>query len=294
MRRILTHTARASGHFYLLVLAALVALAVASSAQRTPFPDPQDLIDVASPGDTVQISHSGNGHVTIDKPLTIVGDHMTTLRTLTLDGPGSGNVNVVGFDFVDGVKGGGFDSLRLVRCSFDCPVRVDGAEYVEVTKSRFLHYTASLTAVGADVILTDCRTAPTTPDPVVTCANLYLSGTPQTGLYDVQSLHELPVDLTISKPDLHVGASATLSWSVPSRYAFLYGSFGSHAPKPIPSSGAFSSLIEGEAQLYAIGASNGSFALDVPVDSSLIGKVLAFQVWGRPRYYSRPVFLLIH
>jgi hypothetical protein len=99
-------------------------------------PDLQAAILAASPGETILVQTADNQHVgpwvTVDKPLTILGDPICNIHLgfsgggLSLAGPGSGNLTLgnVSMEYLfqdnDGlpfVFGGGFDSVQFLGCS---------------------------------------------------------------------------------------------------------------------------------------------------------------------------------
>lgn len=148
------------------------------------FASVQDAIDAAAPGDRIVVHGGTYDSITIDRPLTIVGDPTplfvngdaslgaTALAPIRLQGSGAGRVvlcdvavggTVNGFLFSfqeGGIAGGGFDELSLFGCSVVAPAWVgltgiaEGAPGIDVTLPALL--VADSTVTGSLSTNDDC------------------------------------------------------------------------------------------------------------------------------------------
>jgi len=260
---------------------------------------PQQQIDLAPPGAVLRIAARGES-ITIRKPLTLLGEGdfaPGSLQDITLDGPGTGDVSLVGFSVQGGIKGGGFSEVRLERI-LHAPdgVNVEGVHYLELAWCHLYAVRATSSTVVSSGTTWLGQAAPQMEaaefygygaQPFVVNAPVYRAG--------VQ-------DVYVSQP-VRWGNSFDVAWRTPGPYGFLYVSMsGSRSPEPMPGAnfgrnhlGTWPGV-----ELLAIDRCSpdlnlpaGRYTFDLPPDRSLMGRQLAFQVYDPPGYYSAPAFVTI-
>jgi hypothetical protein len=258
----------------------------------------QRQLDLAPPG-AVIVSRSYMEDLVIRKPVTLIGfgdGRGHNHNSITLDGPGSGKVSIVGMSFQQPIKGGGFEELRLDAVFADS-ARLEGFAYIEAQRGTLR---GPLFAPGADVVLSDFSVW-ASQDPSVTCDKLWDTRNAVGGFVDVAERYTMPNDLHAGSDAvrggwIQPGEAARVYWSTPGPVAFIYMSINTQRPTTMRGAnfgfnhlGSWSSGV----QLVAVGYCPGQVDIPIPPEPGLMGRVLAFQAFDPPAYYSRPVSLMI-
>lgn len=260
---------------------------------------PQQQIDLAPPGAVLRITARGES-ITIRKPLTILGDYGAAplhdrLQHITLDGPGSGNVTLVGLDVQGSIKGGGFSEVRFDRVFFAPEgVNLGGIDYLELANCHF----SSFVLAPDSQIVSAATTWSGFDVPQVEARELYCyGGQPYVVQAPVYEAAEADVwVLSQTRP----GDPLDIGWFTPGPYGFLYVNMsGSSRPTPQPGANFGRNHLGGwpSIQLLAVDRCSrktpATYRMDMPQDWSLLGRQLAFQVYDPPGYYSAPAFVTI-
>jgi hypothetical protein len=268
----------------------------------------QQMLDIAEPGAVIFAPEYDMGNLTIRKPVTLIFEGVTsaTTESITLDGPGNGAVLIVNGDILEGIKGGGFDALRIEDSHVAKGVLVDGFEYVQVCRTVITTNgqadAMTLRAPGADVCLLDSRVLPRnlgTRDISLLAERVWMTASSDIfGAVDAGQFELMPNDfqLPASDPNSYAfpGAKFQVYVATPGPIVFVYMQLGSRSPTPMPGArfGWDHLGVLDSPTLLAVGRSPGYIQIELS-RRNMLGQEVSLQVWDPPGYYSRPLTLTL-
>lgn len=254
-----------------------------------PLGDIQATLDALPPDARFQVPSGSYGRTVLRTPMTLVGaDPAPSFTELVLEGSSGGQLKLVNMSTSADLTGQGFEELFVFEFEIAANrLHVDGLRYLEATHLTFSPVPFGHVEVpGASVLLLDSFVGS------LSGARLYRGGSTCFQVNPTEFEKSLANDLVLSHP-VRIGGPISLSWSLASPVAVLFGRNRTQRPLHAPRASAGYWHLAGTRWLTLTVVSPGSMVLQVPPDPLLIGFQTAFQLMGPNRTFSRPASAVV-